>query len=312
MRIELDDPRQDHSVDLLQRHLDFTASVPPGIRHALDVDGLAIPSISFWTVWIGQEPVACAAIKQLNHRSGEIKSMHVIAARRGQGVADRIMVHLIAEARRRGYASLLLETGSTDGYVPARRLYARHGFADCEAFADYAEDPMSTYMALQLAVSVSTPDGLTFRLDDPASDHARNVLKAHLAHSYASSPAESVFALDASGLSAPDIEFWTVWRGDDCVGCGAIRQGTDKQFELKSMHTVASQRGSGVGAATLDFLIDTARGQDGQTVLLETGSMESYAAARRMYLRRGFTERGPFANYLEDPHSTFMELQLNP
>lgn len=311
IRIELDDPRRDHSVYLLKRHLDFTASVPPGIRHALDVDGLAIPAISFWTVWDGDTPVACAAIKELSSQAGEVKSMHVIEERRGQGIADRIMSHLIAVARKRSYVSLSLETGSTDGYIPARSMYARYGFVECPPFADYGEDPMSTYMTLLLRQRHGIQDEFEFRLDDPATPHAEAMLEAHLAHAFGSSPPESVFALDTDGLSAPGIEFWTIWAGDACAGCGAIRRISHGDFELKSMHTLAEFRGRGVGATTVEFLVRRARERNGERVLLETGSNEPYAAARRLYARHGFQERGKFGDYTDDPYSTFMELRIN-
>lgn len=311
IRIELDDPRRGHSVELLKRHLEFTASVPPGIRHALDVEGLAVPSISFWTFWDQQAPIACAAIKALDEQAGEIKSMHVLAERRGQGIADLIMAHLIDVARERGYAALSLETGSTEGYVPARRLYARHGFVECPPFADYSEDPASTYMSLRLHRSDVSPESLEFRLDDPASDHAVGLLDAHLAHAYASSPPESVFALDRTGLAAPGIEFWTVWDGDFCAGCGALREIDPGEFELKSMHTAEQHRGRGVGASMLNFLVQRARERGGHLVLLETGSNQAYAPARRMYARHGFAERGIFKGYEEDPLSTYMELRIS-
>jgi putative acetyltransferase len=307
LRIELDDPRRPHSVNLLKRHLDFTASVPPGIRHALDVDGLAIPSISFWTVWDGDEPVACAAIKELDARCGEVKSMHVISERRGQGIADLIVEHLKSVAQHRGYVSLALETGSTDGYIPARRMYARHGFRECEPFGAYSHDPMSTYMALHLTRKVGDH---VFQQDDPTSEHAITLLTAHLAHAYDSSPPESVFALDPNELARPGIEFWTVWRGDTCAGCGALRQIGPERFEIKSMHTAENHRGEGVGAAMLDFLIERTKERGGKVILLETGSQEPYAAARRLYARRGFVERGPFDGYSDDPLSAFMERQL--
>lgn len=311
LRILLDDPRLDHSVYLLKRHLDFTASVPPGIRHALDVDGLVVPEISFWTVWDGDVPIGCAALKQLSRQSGEVKSMHVIDEYRGRGVADRIVAHLISVARDRGYSTLSLETGSTEGYVPARRLYARHGFVECRPFADYDEDPASTYMTLQLFRSGGGADQFELRLDSPQTPHALEVLEAHLAHAFGSSPPESVFALDHKGLAEPAIEFWTIWQGGECVGCGAIRQIDPGEFELKSMHTVERARGRGVGGAMLDFLVRRARERGGEVVLLETGSNEAYASARHMYARYGFSERGIFKGYSHDPLSTYMELRLD-
>ena len=154
-------------------------------------------------------------------------------------------------------------------------------------------------------------NGLQFRLDDPESAEALALLEAHLDHAYASSPPESVFALDPSKLAEPGIEFWTVWEGDECAGCGAVREIDPGVFEIKSMHTAAAFRGKGIGVAMVDHLVGRAREKGGRQVMLETGSNEAYLPARQMYRKYGFTERGPFKGYGNDPLSAFMELALD-
>lgn len=136
---------------LLQAHLDTMAlHSPPESRHALDLDGLRTPDVAFWCVWDGDDLMGCGALKQLDRRHGEIKSMHTAAAQRGRGLGAMMVRHIIDEARRRGYARLSLETGSMAAFAPARGLYARFGFALCGPFADYRPDPNSVFMALPL------------------------------------------------------------------------------------------------------------------------------------------------------------------
>lgn len=136
---------------LLEEHLaDMHAWSPPGSVHALDLAGLRGPDISFWTVWEGETLLGCGALKQLAPDHAEIKSMRTARAHRGQGVGQAMLEHLLAEARRRGYARLSLETGSQPGFEPARRLYARYGFVECPPFADYTQDPNSVFMTLSL------------------------------------------------------------------------------------------------------------------------------------------------------------------
>jgi putative acetyltransferase len=136
---------------LLQTHLDTMAiHSPPESRHALDLSGLRVPAVTFWSVWEGDALIGCGALKELSPTHGEIKSMHIAAAHRGKGVAGRIVEHAIATARARGYMRLSLETGSPDGFAPARALYARFGFIECGPFGDYREDPYSVFMTLEL------------------------------------------------------------------------------------------------------------------------------------------------------------------
>lgn len=136
---------------LLTAHMDhMTQLSPPESRHALDLDGLRTPDITFWTAWDGADLLGCGALKQLDAGHGEIKSMHTAERHRGRGVAARLLAHIVAEARRRGYTRLSLETGAMPAFRAAHQLYARHGFAPCPPFADYRLDPNSLYMTLAL------------------------------------------------------------------------------------------------------------------------------------------------------------------
>jgi putative acetyltransferase len=146
-----DDPRRAEIAALLQQHLeDMARHSPPESMHALDVEGLSAEGITFWSVWTGKELVGCGALKQLDSTHGEIKSMHTASAHLRRGVASFLLTHVIAEARRRGYLRLTLETGSMEAYEPARQLYGRFGFETCEPFGDYVPDPNSTFMSREL------------------------------------------------------------------------------------------------------------------------------------------------------------------
>ena len=137
--------------DLLREHLRSMAQhSPPESVHALDLDALRRPGITFWTAWDGDDLLGCGALKELDSRHAEIKSMRTSTAHLRKGVARRMLTHIIDEARRRSYRRLSLETGSHAPFEPARALYASFGFAYCEPFADYVEDPYSVFMTTTL------------------------------------------------------------------------------------------------------------------------------------------------------------------
>lgn len=147
VQIRLDDLSGPEIRALLEEHLRSMHSLsPPESVHALDLDGLRQPEITFWTVWSGNELLGCGALKELDPRHGEIKSMRTAQAHLRKGVARAMLEHIIREAKRRSYARLSLETGSMKAFEPAQRLYARFGFTHCPPFADYAEDPNSVFM----------------------------------------------------------------------------------------------------------------------------------------------------------------------
>jgi len=134
-------------VALLQEHLQGMALLsPPESIHALDLHDLKAAHITFWSAWQDDELVGCAALKQLDDTHGEIKSMRTASRHRRKGLAAAMLAHIVAEADRRRYRQLSLETGSMQGFEPARRLYARFGFQSCGPFADYTEDPNSVFM----------------------------------------------------------------------------------------------------------------------------------------------------------------------
>jgi putative acetyltransferase len=151
MKIRADDLRGPEIAKLLAAHLDYCrASSPPESTHALDLDALRSPGITFWTGWDGDRLMGCGALKRLDDFHGEIKSMHTAAAYRGRGVALGLLKHIVEEARSRSYRRLSLETGSMAAFAPARALYARFGFVTCRPFGDYILDPNSVFMTFEL------------------------------------------------------------------------------------------------------------------------------------------------------------------
>ncbi len=149
--IRVDDLSGDAVLHLLQEHLrEMTDVTPPGHVHALDLDGLRAPDVTFWSAWEDDELVGCAALKHLGDDTGEIKSMHTAAAHRRRGVAALLVEHVVREARARGYHALFLETGATTSFAAARALYERHGFQECGPFGSYAPDGHSTFMRKRL------------------------------------------------------------------------------------------------------------------------------------------------------------------
>ncbi len=123
---------------------------PPESVHALDVDKLRAPDVTFWTAWDRDTLLGCGALKEITAEHGEIKSMRTPATMRRRGAGRALLSHILAEARRRGYRRLSLETGSQPAFLPAQALYRSFGFDFCGPFADYRIDPNSVFMTLQL------------------------------------------------------------------------------------------------------------------------------------------------------------------
>jgi putative acetyltransferase len=158
--ISTDDPRAPDVRALLAVHLTFArAQTPPEDAHAMDVDGLSDPAVTFFSYRVAGELLVVAALKQLDAHNAEVKSMHTAEAARGRGLGRLMVEHLIAVARERGYERLSLETGSMESFAPARSLYASAGFEPCGPFADYRPSPNSTYMTLLLEPAQNGPRG---------------------------------------------------------------------------------------------------------------------------------------------------------
>ncbi len=145
---DLTDPRV---VDLLQYHLTSArAHTAAGSAHALDVTQLQAPDVTFWTAWDHDALVAVGALKRLADDHGEVKSMHTARQARRKGVGSAMLQYIVSSARAQGISRLSLETGSWDYFQPAVALYRKHGFVECQPFADYAPDPNSIFMTLDL------------------------------------------------------------------------------------------------------------------------------------------------------------------
>jgi putative acetyltransferase len=137
---------------LLADHLESMRAYSPACSvHALDVAGLRNPEVTFWSAWLGPDLAGCGALKELDPERGEVKSMRTAAAYLRRGVAAAVLDVIVAEARTRAYAELLLETGSDAPFLAAHGLYARSGFVPCGPFADYDEDPFSRFFRLDLS-----------------------------------------------------------------------------------------------------------------------------------------------------------------
>jgi putative acetyltransferase len=152
LAIAADDPRSGDVRALLSAHLAFAVEVtPPGHVHALGVDQLLEDGVTFFSARRAGVLLGVGALKELDARHGEIKSMHAATSARGQGIGRAMVAHLLSVATRRGYQRVSLETGTADAFAPARALYADCGFVSCEPFAAYSDNAFSTCMTLVLS-----------------------------------------------------------------------------------------------------------------------------------------------------------------
>jgi putative acetyltransferase len=150
-RIVEDDLGSAQVADLLAFHLAEMHGLSPACKvHAMPIERLREPDVTFYSAWAGEELASIGALKHLDQARGELKSMRAAPAWRRKGAGEAILLHLIGEARRRGYSWLGLETGRPASFVAAQALYAKHGFAGCEAFGDYVSDEWSLCMGRTL------------------------------------------------------------------------------------------------------------------------------------------------------------------
>jgi putative acetyltransferase len=151
LRVEVDDRFGRDVVALLADHLAAMRDHSPACSvHALDLDGLKDPAVTFWTARRGDDLAGCGALKELDPSHGEVKSMRTAPAFLRQGVAAALLEQIVATARARGYTRLSLETGSGPAFEAAHALYARHGFVPGGPFGGYVEDPFSRFLTLAL------------------------------------------------------------------------------------------------------------------------------------------------------------------
>ena len=137
--------------ELLNKHFIELRSVSPeGSTHVLDIDGLKDKSIKFWSLWDNNKLIGCGALKFLDKNHGEFKSIRVADKFRKSGIGEKIIEHLIEEAKKLEISKLSIETGAGDFFIPARKLFSKFGFKKCIPFAHYKEDPNSCYYTLNL------------------------------------------------------------------------------------------------------------------------------------------------------------------
>lgn len=155
MKIEIDDLSRAEIHALLNEHLQsMHALSPPQSVHALDLERLRVPAITFWSAWEHGQLLGCGALKELDPFHGEVKSMRTPSVRRRCGAGRAILAHIIDVAKARGYRCLSLETGAVEAFKPAQTLYESAGFTRCGPFGDYALGPFSVFMTMRLPQAV--------------------------------------------------------------------------------------------------------------------------------------------------------------
>ncbi|MEO1057554.1 MAG: GNAT family N-acetyltransferase [Actinomycetota bacterium] len=152
---------------------------------------------------------------------------------------------------------------------------------------------------------------VTIGPEDPTLPEIVDLLEAHLEFTRGASPPDHVHALDLDGLVHESVSFFAGREDGELLGVGALRELGHGRAEIKSMHTTKSARGRGVGRAMLEHLMRTARGRNISWLGLETGSMDEFAPARRLYRSAGFSDCEPFDRYTTNPFSVCMSTELS-
>lgn len=151
MEIRIDDLKgKDIALLLQEHHEDMLEHTPAESVHSLDISGLQAPDVTFWSAWIDGDLAGCGAIKVIAAGHAELKSMRTARTHLRQGVAQRLLTHILAAAKDQGITTISLETGTLDSFMPAQKLYRDFGFNDCAPFADYSEDPYSLFMTKKI------------------------------------------------------------------------------------------------------------------------------------------------------------------
>ena len=151
---------------------------------------------------------------------------------------------------------------------------------------------------------------MEIKIDDLSGEKIIELIRIHLSGMAENSPPESIHALNIAQLKQPNITFYSAWEGDALLGCGALKELTATHGEIKSMRTVEKHLRKGVARAILQHLLNEAKTRGYTKVSLETGSMDAFQPARRLYETFGFTYCEPFDQYIDDPNSTFMTLNF--
>ena len=151
---------------------------------------------------------------------------------------------------------------------------------------------------------------MKIEVDDLSRPAVTRLLQEHLRSLSAISPPESMHGLNIDALRRPEVTFWSVWEGEELLGCGALKELDAQHAEIKSMRTAPAHLRKGVASNLLQHIINEAKRRNYRRLSLETGSMDAFEPARRLYAKFGFINCGPFANYVEDPNSVFLTREL--
>lgn len=152
MDIRVDDLTSNEITELLQvHHEDMLAHSPPKSVHTLDLIALKSPNITFWSAWSEGKLAGCGALKEIDDSHAELKSVRTANEHLRKGVAAKLVDHILKTAVKRSYKKVSLETGNSAAFIPAKNLYKKFGFKDCQPFADYNEDPCSSFMTKDLS-----------------------------------------------------------------------------------------------------------------------------------------------------------------
>ncbi|TXC92918.1 GNAT family N-acetyltransferase [Metabacillus litoralis] len=151
---------------------------------------------------------------------------------------------------------------------------------------------------------------MEIKIDDLSGNEVAVLISEHLQGMTEHSPPESIHALDLSQLKKPDITFWSAWEGNDLLGCGALKELDPQHAEIKSMRTSSAHLRKGVAKRLLQHMVDIAKERGYKRLSLETGSMDAFEPAKRLYESFGFQYCKPFSDYVEDPNSVFMKKEL--
>jgi L-amino acid N-acyltransferase YncA len=295
LRGDLADPAV---VALLETHLtQCRAETAPGSAHALDLTALAQPDIAFFAAYDDGGLVGVGALKRLGDGQGEVKSMHVAAARRGGGAGAAILGHIVATARAGGLKRLSLETGSWDFFHPARRFYRRHGFRDTGPFVGYAPDPHSRFLTLNLGDAAAVVETRAAEPRDlPALLAIYNQIIATSTAIYRDDPATlEDRAAWFAGRQAAGFPVLVAERGAEVLGFASYGdfRGAFAGYRYTvehSVHLSERARGQGVGVVLMGHLLDHAR-EKGVHVMLGAVDADNEASLR-FHEKLGFSPTG--------------------
>jgi len=151
---------------------------------------------------------------------------------------------------------------------------------------------------------------LEIKIDDLKGQEVAQLVGEHLHKMNLQSPPESIHALGLEALRHSDITFWSAWEDGELLGCGALKELNRQHGEIKSMRTTSTHLRKGVAKRILQHIIEEAKSRGYRRLSLETGSMDYFEPARKLYLSFGFQFCGPFSDYIEDPNSMFMTMEL--